>query len=425
MSPTFRALDSRNYRLWLSGAIVSNIGTWMQRVAQDWLVLTILTDHSAQAVGITTGLQFLPILLLMPYGGLIADRMPKRRLLMATQLALGLLALGLGTLVLTGVVQLWMVYGFALLLGAATALDNPARQTFVSEMVPREHLPNAVGLNSAAFNAARIVGPGMAGLLIAWIGTGPVFMINAASFGAVLISLSRMRTRELRITPAAVRAKGQLRDGLRYVAARPDIVLILVIVFSVGTFGMNFQMTTAFVATSVFHKGAGEYGLLGSIMAIGSLAGALLSARREKPQLRYVVGSAFAFGVFATIASHMPSYPLFAISLIPVGLSAITMMTSANTTVQMSVDPALRGRVMALYMAIFMGGTPIGAPIIGWIGGTFGARWSILVGGLIAIAASSAAALWVLHSRRLRVQFRRDATPHVRLRQHDGAVSRS
>ncbi len=425
MSPTFRALNSRNYRLWLSGAIVSNIGTWMQRVAQDWLVLTILTDHSAEAVGITTGLQFLPILLLMPYGGLIADRMPKRRLLMGTQLALGLLALGLGTLVLTGVVQLWMVYGFALLLGATTALDNPARQTFVSEMVPREHLPNAVGLNSATFNAARIVGPGIAGLLIAWVGTGPVFMINAASFGAVLISLSRMRTRELRITPAAVRAKGQLRDGLRYVAARPDIVLILVIVFSVGTFGMNFQMTTAFVATSVFHEGAGEYGLLGSIMAIGSLAGALLSARREKPQLRYVVGSAFAFGVFATIASQMPTYPLFAISLIPVGLSAITMMTSANTTVQMSVDPALRGRVMALYMAIFMGGTPIGAPIIGWIGGTFGARWSILVGGLIAIAASSAAALWVLHSRRLRVQFRRDATPHVRLRQHDGAVSRS
>jgi len=425
MSPTFRALNSRNYRLWLSGAIVSNIGTWMQRVAQDWLVLTILTDHSAQAVGITTGLQFLPILLLMPYGGLIADRLPKRQLLMATQLVLGLLALGLGMLVLTGVVQLWMVYGFALLLGAATALDNPARQTFVSEMVPREHLPNAVGLNSAAFNAARIVGPGIAGLLIAWIGTGPVFMINAASFAAVLISLSRMRTRELRITPATPRAKGQLRDGLRYVAARPDILLILVIVFAVGTFGMNFQMTTAFVATSVFHEGAGEYGLLGSIMAIGSLAGALLSARREKPHLRYVVGSAFAFGVFAAIASQMPTYPLFAIALIPVGLSAITMMTSANTTVQMSVDPALRGRVMALYMAIFMGGTPIGAPIIGWIGGTFGARWSILVGALIAIAVSTGAAVWLLRSRQLHVQFRRDATPHLRLRQHDGAVSRS
>jgi hypothetical protein len=256
VSPTFRALNSYNYRLWLTGSMVSNIGTWMQRVAQDWLVLTILTHHSAEAVGITTGLQFLPMLLLAPYGGLIADRVPKRLLLMGTQLLMGLLALGLGVLVVTGVVQLWMVYGFALALGAATALDNPARQTFVSEMVPREHLSNAVGLNSATFNAGRLIGPGIAGLLIAWVGTGPVFMINAASFAAVLISLTRMRTRELRVTPVTPRAKGQLRDGFRYVWHRPDIMLILVIVFAVGTFGLNFQMTTAFMATTVFHKGA-------------------------------------------------------------------------------------------------------------------------------------------------------------------------
>jgi MFS family permease len=413
VSPTFRALTSRNYRLWLSGAIVSNVGTWMQRVAQDWLVLTVLTRHSTEAVGITTGLQFLPILLLAPYGGLVADRMPKRRLLMMTQLGLGLLAAGLGVLVLTGAVRLWMVFAFALLLGCVTALDNPARQTFVSEMVPHEHLSNAVGLNSATFNAGRIVGPGVAGLLIAWFGTGPVFLINAVSFGAVMISLSRMRVRELRITPPALRAKGQLRDGIRYVAARPDIVLIMVIVFAIGTFGLNFQMTTAFVATSVFHKGAGEYGLLGSIMAVGSLSGALLSARREKPRLRYVVGAAFAFGVFATLASQMPTYPLFAISLVPVGLSALTMMTSANATVQMSVDPALRGRVMALYMAIFMGGTPIGSPIVGWVGGVLGARWSILVGGLVAIATSLAAALWLLHSKQLRVRFRLAPVPRV------------
>jgi MFS family permease len=413
VSPTFRALSSRNYRLWLAGAVVSNVGTWMQRVAQDWLVLTVLTNHSAEAVGITTGLQFLPILLLAPYGGLIADRMPKRRLLMMTQLALGFLAFGLGLLVVTGVVRLWMVFTFALLLGCVTALDNPARQTFVSEMVPREHLSNAVGLNSATFNAGRIVGPGVAGLLIAGFGTGPVSMINAASFGAVMISLSRMRVRDLRITPASPRAKGQLRDGLRYVGSRPDILLIMAIVFAVGTFGLNFQMTTAFVATSVFHKGAGEYGLLGSIMAIGSLSGALLSARREKPQLRHVVGSAFAFGVFATLASVMPTYPLFAISLIPVGLSALTMMTSANATVQMSVDPALRGRVMALYMAIFMGGTPIGSPIVGWIGGAFGARWSIAVGGLVAIVTSLVALLWVVRSRHLRVRVRLAPMPRI------------
>lgn len=413
MSPTFRALNSRNYRLWLSGAIVSNVGTWMQRVAQDWLVLTVLTDHSTEAVGITTGLQFLPMLLLAPYGGLVADRVPKRRLLMFTQLGLGLLAGGLGLLVVTALVQLWMVFGFALALGCVTALDNPARQTFVSEMVPREHLSNAVGLNSATFNAGRIIGPGIAGLLIAWFGTGPVFLINGASFGAVLISLSRMRVRELRITPPMVRAKGQLRDGMRYVASRPDIVLIMAIVFAIGTFGLNFQMTTAFVATSVFHKGAGEYGLLGSIMAIGSLAGALLSARREKPQLRYVVGAAFAFGVFATVSSQMPTYPLFAVSLIPVGLSALTMMTSANATVQMSVDPALRGRVMALYMAIFMGGTPLGSPIVGWIGGVLGARWSILVGGLVAIATSLVAAAWIIHDRQLRVRVRFAPAPHL------------
>jgi MFS family permease len=403
--------------------MVSNVGTWMQRVAQDWLVLTVLTDHSAEAVGITTGLQFLPMLLLAPYGGLIADRMSKRRLLMATQLTMGLLALGLGVLVLTGVVQLWMVYGFALLLGVATALDNPARQTFVSEMVPREDLPNAVGLNSASFNAARIIGPGIAGLLIAWIGTGPVFLVNAASFAAVLISLSRMRTRELRVTPATPRAKGQMRDGLRYVFARPDIMLILVIVFMVGTFGLNFQMTTAFIATTVFHKGAGEYGVLGSIMAIGSLAGALLSARREKPQLRFIVGSAFAFGVFAIIASQMPTFPLFAISLVPVGLSSITMITSANSTIQLSVDPALRGRVMALYMAIFIGGTPLGSPVIGWVAGTFGARWSILLGGLVAVVTALSATVWIMRTRDLQLSYQRDATPQVR--HHDGAVSRS
>jgi MFS family permease len=405
--------------------MVSNIGTWMQRVAQDWLVLTILTHHSAQAVGITTGLQFLPMLLLAPYGGLIADRLPKRLLLMGTQLMMGLLALGLGLLVITGVVQLWMVYGFALLLGAATAIDNPARQTFVSEMVPHEHLSNAVGLNSATFNAGRLIGPGVAGLLIAWVGTGPVFLINAASFLAVLISLWRMRTRELRVTPAAVRAKGQLRDGFRYVWHRPDIMLILVIVFAVGTFGLNFQMTTAFMATSVFHKGAGEYGILGSIMAIGSLAGALLSARREKPRLRHVVGAALAFGIFASINALMPNYFLFAITLIPVGLSALTMMTSANATVQMSVEPALRGRVMALYMAIFMGGTPIGSPIVGWVGETYGARWSILLGGLVTIVTALAAIVWLVRTRRVTLSPALIELPHPRLPHHDGAVSRS
>jgi MFS family permease len=416
VSPVFRALESRNYRLWLSGAIVSNVGTWMQRVAQDWLVLTILTHHSSEAVGITTGLQFLPMLLFAPYGGLLADRISKRRLLMATQLTMGLLALGLGLLVISGDVRLWMVYVFAFALGLATAMDNPGRQTFVSEMVPHEHLPNAVGLNSATFNAARIIGPGVAGLLISWVGTGPVFLINAASFGAVLLSLARMRTRELHFMPRTPRGKGQLRDGFRYVRGRPDIMLILAIVFAVGMFGLNFQMTTAIMATLAFHKGPGEYGILGSIMAIGSLAGALLSARREKPRMRYVVGATLAFGVFASISALMPTYLLFAISLIPVGLTALTLMTSANATVQMTVDPALRGRVMALYMAVFMGGTPIGAPIVGWIGETFGPRWTILTGGLVSIVVGIAANAWVVHSRHLRLAYDAEASPRLWLR---------
>ena len=413
MSPTFRALHVANYRLWAAGAIVSNVGTWMQRVAQDWLVLTILTDHSAVAVGITTGLQFAPMLLLAPVAGLLVDRMPKRRILMATQSAMGIFGLLLGLLVVTDTVALWQVYVLAFGLGVAAAIDSPARQAFVSEMVPEEDLSNAVGLNSASFHAARIIGPGLAGLLIAWIGTGPVFLVNAATFVAVLSSLARMRVHELRPAPRVQRGKGQIRDGVRYVRARPDIVLILWIVGLVGMFGLNFQMTTALMATSIFHKGPEQYGLLGSIMAIGSLSGALLAARRQRPRLRHVIGATGAFGVFATVAALMPTYQLFALALIPVGLSSLTLMTAANATVQLTVEPAMRGRVMALYMAIFMGGTPVGAPIIGWIGGAFGARWTILVGGLVSLGVAAVAFAWVVRSRELRVRWSLSAHPHL------------
>jgi MFS family permease len=413
MSPTFRSLRVFNYRVWAAGALVSNIGTWMQRVAQDWLVLTVLTDHSAVAVGITTGLQFAPVLVLSPLAGVLADRVPKRRLLLATQTAMGVVGLVLGLLVVSGGAQLWHAYALALALGIAAAVDAPARQAFVSEMVPREDLSNAVGLNSASFHAARIVGPGLAGLLIAWVGTGPVFLINAATFAGTLFSLTHMRVAELSPAPRTDRGKGQLREGLRYVRGRPDIVLIMVVVGLVGTFGLNFQMTTAIMATAQFGKGSGEYGLLGSIMAIGSLGGALLAARRERPRLRLVVGATFTFGVFATAAALMPTYELFAVALIPVGLSSLTLMTSANATVQLSVAPEMRGRVMALYMAIFMGGTPIGAPIIGWVGGAFGPRWTILVGGLVALATAVVALVYVVRTHRLRVRYRLRATPHL------------
>jgi MFS family permease len=415
MSPTFRAMRAFNYRVWMAGAVVSNIGTWMQRVAQDWLVLTILTDNSPVALGITTGLQFAPMLLLAPFAGVVADRLPKRPLLIGTQAAMGVMGALLGVLVVTDAVQLWHVYLLALGLGVSAAIDGPTRQAFVSEMVPREDLSNAVGLNSASFNFARLIGPGLAGLLIAWVGTGPVFLINGASFLAVIASLLGMRSSELMPSPRVAREKGQLRDGLRYVKGRPDIILILVIVGLIGTFGFNFQMTTALMATEAFHKGAGEYGLLGSIMAIGSLTGALLAARRDRPRLRLVVGAALAFGVFATIASLMPTYTLFAIALVPVGVSALTLMTAANATVQLSVAPEMRGRVLALYMAVFMGGTPLGAPIIGWIGEVFGARWTIAVGGAVALVTAAGCLVYLLRSQDITVRYRLHATPHLQL----------
>ncbi len=401
MSPTFRALSHRNYRLWAAGALVSNSGTWMQRVAQDWLVLTVLTSDSGLAVGITTGLQFAPMLLLAPVAGVVADRYDRRRLLIATQAASGGLALILGLLVVSGAAQLWQVFVLAGLLGVVSALDAPARQAFVSQMVPEADLPNAVGLNSASFHGGRLIGPGLAGLLIHWLGTGPVFLINAASFGAVLVALSRMRTEDLLVSPRPRAGRGGVRAGLGYVRRRPDLMITMALVGVVGTFGLNFQLTTALMARLVFDKGAGAYGLLGSVMAIGSLAGALLAARREHPTLRLVVLATSAFGVSAIIAGLMPSYLTFAVALIPVGLSALTLMTAANTSVQLATEPEMRGRVMALYIAIFMGGTPIGAPFIGWIGETFGARWTIVGGGLISLLAGLLALAWLsVRSRR-------------------------
>jgi len=422
VSPTFASLKVFNYRLWAGGAIVSNTGTWMQRVAQDWLVLTELTDHSAVAVGITTGLQFGPMLLLGPFAGVLADRLPKRFLLMVTQGLMGFWSLILGLLVVTGTAQLWHVFVLAGLLGATAAVDAPARQTFVAEMVPEDKLSNAVGLNSASFHAGRLLGPAVAGLLIALVGTGPVFMINAVTFMATLLSLTQMRVRELLATKKAPREKGQVREGLRYVRGRPDIMLVMAIVGMVGTFGLNFQMTTALMATSVYDKGAGEYGLLGSIMAIGSLAGALLAARRARPRLRLLVGATAAFGVLATASALMPTYELFALSLIPVGLSSLTLMTAANTRVQLSTEPEMRGRVMALYMAIFMGGTPIGAPLIGVIGETFGARYTILLGGVVSMLVAVVAAVYVVRSRDLHVRYRLLERPHLLV--EDPAVTR-
>jgi MFS family permease len=396
-SRTFTALKYRNYRLFATGSLLSNIGTWLQRVAQDWLVLAL--TGSAGALGITTGLQFLPVLLFSPFAGVLADRYAKRTVLNWTQTIMGATALLMGVLAVTNSITVWHVYVLTFVFGTASALDVPARQAFVNEMVDTPDLANAVGLNSASFNLARMIGPALAGVLIALMGsgvaaTGWVIILNGVSYAAVVVSLMLMRQSEMRPTKPIGRAKGQLRDGIRYVRSRPDIILILAIVFCAGTFGFNFQMTTALMATEVFGKGAGEYGLLGSILAIGSLAGSLIAARRATPRQTTIVVFAVAFGLVEILSGLAPTYPLFALSQPLCGITSLLMVATANAFVQMSVSAEMRGRVMALYMCIFMGGTPLGAPILGWVAEQWGARWTLIGGGaLTAIGTIAATAL--------------------------------
>ncbi len=380
----------------------------MQRVAQDWLVLTVLTDGAGTQVGIVTALQFVPLLVLSPWAGALADRVNRRTLLQIAQAWTGLLGLGLGLLVVTGTAKLWMVYAFALLGGVASALDSPARQAFVSELVPAKSLVNAVGLNSAAFNTARLIGPAVSGLIIQWVGMGPVFFINAALFLVPVLTLGMMNPDQLLRPPRQPRAKGQIREGFAYVRSRPDIIAIMVIMGMVSAFGLNFQMTSALMATEVFHKGAGDYGMLGSYMAIGSLAGALLAARRSRPRLRLIVGASLAFGVFEAALAMAPSYLAFAILAAPTGLAALTLITSANAAVQISTPAEIRGRVMSLYTMIFLGATPFGAPIVGWIGETFGARWSLGVGAIGCVAVAIVIGVWGKLRWNLRLQVERN-----------------
>ncbi|WP_242902514.1 MFS transporter [Actinomadura terrae] len=381
----FRSLGNRNYRLFSAGQVVSNTGTWMQRVAQDWLVLD-LAHGSGTALGITTGLQFLPMLLFGLWGGVIADRYPKRRVLMLTQVAMGVLALILGVLAVTGSAQVWHVYVLAFGLGVATVVDNPTRQAFVVEMVGRRDLPNAIALNSASFNGARLLGPAVAGVLIALLGTGPVFLLNAASFGAVLFGLYAMREDELHPAAPVKRAKGQLREGLRYVRGRRDLMLVLVLIGFIATFGMNFPTTTALVAKQVFHTGATSFGLASSMLALGALTGALLAARRaSRPRLRLLVGAALIFSVLEVATGLMPTYWSFLVLLVPTGIAMMTITTAANSTIQLSVAPEMRGRVMGLYMFVFLGTNPLGAPAVGWMAEQWGARTSIVLGGMVGV----------------------------------------
>jgi MFS family permease len=397
MSPTFRALHNRNYRLYLAGSVVSNTGTWMQRVAQDWLVLS-LPGTGGTELGITTGLQFLPVLMLSPYAGVVADRFSKRTMLQLTQLGMAFSSLLLGAIAVSGHAEVWMVYALAFTFGIASAFDAPARQSFVSEMVGPDDLTNAVGLNSAAFNTARLVGPGLAGLLIGVLGGGAtasgwVILLNGISYFAVIAQLRRMDAGLLRSPELRGRSPGMLLEGMHYVRSQPKMLMILVLVFFAGTFGMNFQVTSALMATQVFGKGAGEFGILGSCLAVGSLAGALLAARRPRIRIRLLFVAAAGFGVAEIVAGLLPSYVAFALFAPVIGFSTITLLNSSNATMQITSDPALRGRVMALYMTVVMGGTPLGSPFIGWIGEHLGARWTLVIGGVLVLVGVALALL--------------------------------
>jgi MFS family permease len=398
----FRSLRNANYRLYASGAAVSNIGTWVQRIAQDWLVLQ-LSGNSGTVLGITTGLQFLPFLLFAPLGGILADRFSKRRVLQVTLAAAGLTAAALAVLDLSNTAQVWHVYVLAFLLGTADALGNPSKQSFVVEMVGKEDLPNAVALNSASFNGARIIGPAVAGLLIVLIGTGWVIMINAVSYVATIWVLAKMHTDQLQPSDPVPRKKGMTREGLRYLRGRPDLVLLLWVVFFVGCFGLNFQLTSALMATEVFGKGAGEFGILATFMAFGSLGGALMAARRGRPRLRTVVVGAALFGLVEVTAGLMPTYLTYAMVLPLMGLASMTMITAANTMMQMSVVPEMRGRTMAVYGMVFIGSTPLGSPIIGWIGDAIGPRWTLIIGGGVSALGTVVAAYFLGIRKRISV----------------------
>jgi MFS family permease len=397
-SATFRSLRVRNYRLYFTSQIVSVSGTWMQTVAQAWLVLR-LAPASQQGVdlGLVTALQFLPMLLFGTYGGLVADRVDKRRLLYGTQSSAGVLALVLGLLTATGAVRLWEVFLLATLLGFVNMVDNPARQSFVLEMVGRDDLPNAVSLNSVVMNSARVIGPAIGGALIATVGLAACFDVNAVSYLAVIVGLSLMDRHALHRSAPVPRSRGQLRQGLRYVWRTPGLRQPLLLVAVVGTLAYNFQVVLALLAKVTFHGGAGTYSALTSLMGGGAVLGGLVVAWRSRPDIHRLTAVGMGFGVLILGVALSPSLALALVVIVPMGALSIAFIATANATLQLRADPSMRGRVMALYAIAFLGTTPIGSPLVGWISQVSNPRVALVVGGLATVVA--AATTRVVHQR--------------------------
>jgi MFS family permease len=406
MKGMFRALSVRNYRLYASGQLVSNTGTWMGRVTQDWLVYHILTNDNSFALGVVTALQFLPTLAFGMYGGILGDRYPKRKMLVLTQSAMAAISFLSGVLILTHSMRLWSMCVIAFVFGVATALDAPVRQAFVVEMVGRDMLQNAVSLNSATFNGSRLIGPAVAGLLIEAFGTAPAFFVNAFSYLAVIAGLLAMTNADLHLAPLVERARGQLRESISYVRSHPDLVLPMVLMGFIGTFGFNFQITNALIAQGVFHRGAGSYGILSTAQALGSLGGALFAARRRRrPRIRMLIIAASVFGILEAVSGFLPWYTAFMLLLVPIGGAGILLATSCNSTLQLNSAPHMQARVMALYTTVFVGCAPIGSLLVGWLGGAFGPKWSLFFGGTISLAAALGCAAFYLRSQQLQLRF--------------------
>ncbi|OJX63151.1 MAG: MFS transporter [Micrococcales bacterium 73-13] len=396
----FRSLGRFNYRLWFFGSLVSNVGSWAQSTALSWTVLTFLTDDDPAAMGVCMALQFGPPLLLVGITGWVADRFPRRRILLVTQAALGSTALTVGVLLLSGVLTLPLMYALALLFGIATAFDNPTRQAFVSDLVGRADASNAVALNSAAFNTARLIGPAVAGFAIVAVGSGWVFIADAVSYLATIIVLLAMRRGEL-VPRAKATGVQRFLDGFRYVRRRGDLVALFAMAFIIGAFGMNFPIFASTMSLEFGHDADG-FGLLSSMLAIGSLAGALLAARRAQARLRVAIATSLLFGISCGASAFMPGFWSYAAVCVITGFSVVTMLTTANGYVQTTAEPVLRGRVLAIYMALMMGGTVIGAPIVGWVAAVAGPRAAILVGGASGVVAFLIGVSWFLLSGRVR-----------------------